>query len=291
MYSRWKSYLLYASLIIVGGGLIFGLTQAILAGYSASWTGFGDFTKPNGEFVRGKNLWDWLELLIIPLFLTGGAIALNFSEKNRERKLAEDRAKLEREIAMDRQQEAALQAYLDRMAELLLEKKFLTTEDKEVRDVARIRTLTVLRGLDIKRKGIVLNFLYEAKLIDRGKPIIELQGADLSGTKLINTILANTDLIGVDLTEADLHGSHFTNANLGGAILTRADLHNAILTIASLVNVNLQNANLSGAIFDRTNLKNTDLRGAVLQGAILNDTSLKDANLEGATMPDGTKHD
>ena len=68
------------------------------------------------ETVRAKNtgfevktLWDWMELLIIPLFLAGGAFFLNRSERNNER-----------EIATDRQREAAFQAYLTQMKDLLL---------------------------------------------------------------------------------------------------------------------------------------------------------------------------
>ena len=164
MNSRWKQYLLYASLIIVGGGLIFILVETV----RAKNTGF-----------ETKTLWDWMELLIVPLFLAGGAFFLNRSEKEIERQRTEDRANLEREIATDRQQEAALQSYLDRMAELLLEKKLRTTENKEVRNVARTRTLAVLRTLDGTRKGIVLRFLKEAGLIDKEKTIVDLEGADL----------------------------------------------------------------------------------------------------------------
>ena len=92
----------------------------ILSGYTVPWTGFGNYTASTGDFVRGKTLWDWMQLLIIPLFLFAGATAINRSEKEVERQRAEDRAKLEREIATDRQQEVALQAYIDRMSELLL---------------------------------------------------------------------------------------------------------------------------------------------------------------------------
>ena len=46
-------------------------------------------------------------IVIIPFVLAGGAFYLNRSERAIERKTAEDRAKLERELATDRQQEAA----------------------------------------------------------------------------------------------------------------------------------------------------------------------------------------
>ena len=61
-----------------------------------------------------KTLWDWLELLVIPVFLAGGAFYLNRSERA-----------VEREIATDRQQEVALQTYLDRMTDLLLGEKLI----------------------------------------------------------------------------------------------------------------------------------------------------------------------
>ena len=94
----------------------------IMLGRTVPWTGFGDYTTSAGELVPGKTLWDWMELLIIPIVLAIGAYYLNRSERAVERRIAEDRAKLEREIATDRQQEATLQAYIDRISELLLEK-------------------------------------------------------------------------------------------------------------------------------------------------------------------------
>jgi hypothetical protein len=51
--------LLYASLIIIGGGWIYILVETV----RVKNTGF-----------ETKILWGWLELLIVPLFLTGGTI-------------------------------------------------------------------------------------------------------------------------------------------------------------------------------------------------------------------------
>jgi hypothetical protein len=56
-----------------------------------------------------------MQLLIIPFVLASGAFYLNRSERAVERQTANERAELEREIAKDRLQEAALQSYLDRI--------------------------------------------------------------------------------------------------------------------------------------------------------------------------------
>jgi hypothetical protein len=66
----WKKYLLYGSLIIVGGGLIFIFVETV----KAKNTGFETKT------LRGR-----MELLVIPLVLAGSGFLLNCSEKEVER--------------------------------------------------------------------------------------------------------------------------------------------------------------------------------------------------------------
>jgi uncharacterized protein YjbI with pentapeptide repeats len=287
MKQAWKKYLLYGSIVIIGLVLI-------LAGYGVTWTGFGDYTLPTGNFVRGKTLWDWLELLIIPLVLAGGAFYLQRSERAVERKAAEDRAQLERELATDRQQEAALQAYLDRMAELLLNERSLKSQ--KVLNVARVRTLTTMRGLNAPRNGIVLRFLRDIGLVGKKESNLfvdaNLEGADLKGVNLENTNMAGVSLKGANLAVASL-----TGANLAGAVLDRVNLARAIMVAANLERAILEDANLEDAILSRSNLKSAHLVGANLENVNLSGTNVDysqlatAASLKGATMPDGTKYD
>lgn len=184
----------------------------------------------NNTGFETKTFWDWMELLIIPVVLGGIAFFFQSTERDTERLIAANRMKLEREIATDRQQEAALQAYLDRMSELLLVRELRTSQNEEVRNVARIRTLTVLRGLDEARKAIVVLFLYESRLIV-DELIVDLTGADLSGVKLSGVELSRVNLSKVNLSGAKLSSTKLNDANLNGA--------------------NLHSAKLSGAIFAR----------------------------------------
>jgi uncharacterized protein YjbI with pentapeptide repeats len=282
MKPTWKKYLLYGSAVIVGLALI-------LAGYSAAWTGFGDYTTPDGDFVRGKTLWDWLELLVIPLVLGIGAFFLNRSER-----------KNELEIATDRQQETALQAYLDRVAELLLEENLLESETAV--NVVRIRTLTVLRGLDSRRKGFVTKFLHGAGLITGEDSVVSLGGADLRGADLFSEFLREVNFEAANLEDANLGYAILEMAFLVGAILNRtnllhaklsnANLQAAVLQSANLELADLQRADLQGAVLTGAILKNADLSGAILRNAYVSDAQLATVKyLKGTIMPDGTIHE
>ena len=167
----------------------------------------------------------------------------------------------------ENQRKAALQAYIEKMSTLLLAQNLRdSSEDEEVRKIARVSTLTVLRRLDAERKGNVLRFLHESGLVDKDKRIIDLSGADLSGAGLSR----------VDLHLADLSLAHLFNADLHGADLHGADLRLADLSGANLSLAHLFNADLSGADLSRASVTPEQLGTAY---------SLKDT-----IMPDGSKH-
>jgi uncharacterized protein YjbI with pentapeptide repeats len=120
---------------------------------------------------------------------------------------------------------------------------------------------------------------------------VNLNGANLTKSKLIKAILINIKLNGANLTEADL-----TNANLFAADLSEADLTNANLFAADLTEVNLNNAKLFAADLAEANLTNAklfaadltqvNLTKAKLCAAVLPEANLTKANLLSANLID-----
>lgn len=234
----------------------------LIAGYRLNWawTGF------SGTTESYKTLYDWMQLLFVPVALTGFGFFLNYRERkaaerhadserqeeerraDNERDIEEKRAKAERDIAEDNQREASLKEYIDKMMELILHEGLLGSDPKrEVRETARIQTLTVLNRLDGKRKGFVLQFLYDSGLINKDNAIVDIRGANLQEARPMK----------LDFQEANLMEVNFAEADLREVLLFDADLSNA-------------------------NFK----------GAIVTDNQLKQAkSLKGAIMPDGSKYD
>src|SRR2546421_1487436 len=298
------------AVIITLGAVSITVIVMVIAGYIFhwDWTGLSPYTSPShpkdSNFQRGKTLWDWLQLLIIPLVLAVGGYLFSASVSKNEQKSAQLRDQTERNIAEDNQREAALQEYIDRMSELLLEKHLRESEeDAEVRNIGRVRTLTVLRRLDGERRGSVLKFLQESGLINKDRCIINLIGADLRGTDLVWSQLSRAKLNGVNLRDAklnrtDLQDTDLQSTNLEGAQLFGANLSGADLRKVTLGHANLYAANLSGADLSGASLSavfhfgaslfipqwSVDLSLAKLSGASLRGTNLRQANLYAANL-------
>lgn len=224
-----------------------------------SWTGF-----------QQKTLWDWLELLIIPAVISFGAFLLNQNQKQRDQIKTEEITR-----------ENSLQQYLDKMTELLLDdQRGFSNESSNERYMARTRTLTVLRGLDGDRKGIVVRFLHEATLVLDKDEKVKLQ--------LIGSDLSFVNLSGTNLSEINLNGTNLYYANFQDSDLSRAYLQNAFLYGANLTKANLSDADLSDANLESANLTGADLRRANLTGTILTKRQLlKAESIEGAILPRG----
>jgi len=182
---------------------------------------------------KGKMLWDWLQLLAafaIPMVVAFSTLWFTAAQSQ-----ASDRASIQQhltdlqtaqkqhltdlQIANDQQQEKALQTYIDRISDLLLNQNLAKSKSNdEVCKIARARTTTLLPQLNGTRKGSVIRFLYEAGLLNISPaPIVTLAGADLSYADLSNQYLRGADLHGTYLRGADL-----SNANLNRPLQQKA---------------------------------------------------------------------
>ena len=223
--------------------MLSGIAYLVVHGYSWPWTGFGHYTKPDENFVPAKTLWDWLQLLLIPSFLAIGAWLIDGSRKRSERRLE-----------ADRQRQKTLDDYYTCLTELLLQGRLKCSDtNTEVRNIARTRTLAALRLLDPGRRAQLLQFVYEAGLIN-ASPVINLNGADFTGALLDEATLAHAELRGVD----------FRGASLKNANLQHADLRGSDFSEAAFIRARLQNAKLVQARMTKANLTDADLRGADL---------------------------
>jgi uncharacterized protein YjbI with pentapeptide repeats len=209
-------------------------------------------------------LWDWIKLLIVPAVIAGGG--LWFSNQQRER---------EQRIANERAQDEALQSYLDAMDDALL--RHLSLEDASSdhssfisRELAQARTTTLIARLDAEHNKIVTRFLRNLALTR--PPINILWEADLAAAELAGAFLEEANLFKADLRKANLRGTNLSRTNLSGANLFEADL-----SYANLFGADLSYADLSGADLSQARVALDQLEQA--------------KSLEGATMPNGHKYE
>jgi len=257
------------------GVLLIGVWAFALLGREFAWTGFGPSTDARGNTVPGKTLWDWLDLIGIPLTLVIVGVWFNKAERRRERR-----------IERSRRLDSALQDYIDRMGELLLQHG-LDSKEKEVLLVARASTLTVLSRLNSTREHTVVQFLHEAGLLV-SLPTSPDDGVDADHTERSSSLLDGADLCSADLRHAILRGDNLSGARLLGADLQDADLRNVVLDDAILSGANLKSAQLQFAKLRRADLSGANLSEADVSGANLDRAILLGINEDGTLCDDRT---
>jgi uncharacterized protein YjbI with pentapeptide repeats len=302
----WQRSLVSKITILLAVFFVSSLVGGYTGNWYFSWVGVSDYvTSQNVE--RGKTLWDWLDLLIVPLALAFGVFLLNRTEGRATQQVEENRVR-----------EENLQNYIDRMEQFILREELVL--DTKAIEIARARTLTVLESLDGKRKGAILRFLYGAGLILSERPAISLgkanfndifldDEANLSGINLKDANLAKANLYRVNFGKAildtvnfrhaqlqrayfevaNLFGSNFSNADLSRAIFIKAELSNSnftetILTDADLSYASARVTNLSSSNLENANLYGANFGGADLHSAILNKADLRETNFDGANL-------
>ena len=312
--TRWwptRRQLLWAAGIVLALAFVISL----YGGYRYGWKWTGLVKDPD---FHKKTLWDWLGLLIVPAVLALGGYLFTRSESRRTQDIAREQRALDRELANrrthedrkaadERRQDDMLQAYLDQIGRLLLDKDRPLRESKEGdegRTLVRAQTLTVLPRLNGGRKRNVIQFLYESGLITKDSVIVDLKGADLTRVDLSEAAdLSGANLSYADLSEANLRRAYVSGANLSGANLSGADLNEANLNEANLSwAADLSGANLRGTSLRRANLRGANLSEADLSGADLSEADLSEAKatdkqldqaayLEDTILPNGQKYE
>jgi len=219
-------------------------------------------TREVEKMVERQNItfWQIVGTVLIPVIggLLIGWAGFRFNLRQREREEA---------VESQQAQDNAIQAYLDQMSDLLVDRHLRSLpKGSDIHRLAEARTLEVLLGLDSERKRRPLTLVYGLGLIknrlhtaDRDRALLDVE---------------NLSLNNLDTGERDGALLDLQNLSLDHADLTELSLRDAYLRFADLRGADLQGSDLSGA----------DLSYADLRGANLTNTDLSAVNLSGANL-------
>lgn len=254
--------------ILLGGilGLVVGGIIAVL--YKFNWSG-------NWSGFREKKLWDWMELLIIPVLLTAASFLFEHLGKtiSGEEKVNDAESKQQQilnsyydkmKIYLDKQSVRKLLHQLnenrdirnlndDQLEKIELIQLIATPELKQIESL----TYTILKALDNERKSQVLDYLYETGLVRLEIPTVRnrIGGDEIKCTRPSQELKKNyvyesaIHLENVNLDEIDLRDRDLKYINLCRAKLTKAKLSKSDLSFANINEADLNEANLDWAKF------------------------------------------
>lgn len=306
-------------ILLVGGLLFFGVLVLLLVLYNRGymqrlplWTGLGYAQDPElvlkgyekvqiaeetqeaqakkhtitYELQLGKTLWDWLQLLLVPVVLAIVAFSFNAGQ-----------ASMNQQLEQQSMQEQVVDTYLDQMSNLLLQYHLHDSQlGDPIRAIAQAITLTALDRLDSEHKNIIILFLYRADLLkyhyykhgekecidsslhnkfSNEQPIITLSQGNIEGVTINNLKLSCIDLHNMNLEGSNFSTSLLDRADLGLSLAMNADFSHASMKAANLYYLDLSDANLQGALLQYANMKGICLSHARLDGADLQHADLR----------------
>ncbi len=276
------------------------------------------------KYQSGKTVWDWLDLLAVPILLA--IIGYLFEQRNKREEARlererEEQARLQRDIAQDNLAEEAIQKYLDDIAKLLLNEEYR----KELFPIQEQESILFLRICLFKlavKSGLPSLIRYVSSIVEYSQENVEelfpskdnpvrdvartqtitilrrLEGDTDRQNRIINFlrdaelyefILKNANLLKINLSRAilwfaELQEAHLRSAELQGAHLSDAELQGAELWRAKLQGAELWRAKLQGAKLWRAKLQRAYLGYAKLQRAYLGYAKLQRADLRYAKL-------
>ena len=263
--------------------------------------------------LKGKTLWNWLDLLIAPAIISLIAVGLTVGWSLFDRQQA---SKLE----ATRYHQRLVREYINSVKVLLLDEyhheEYKKPEilPKDVENFIKSKTATTIKALkdSPEQRKRLIDFLRRvevgfAPLLNRDFQImpqdicdqkvttktkeyshflcgINLDKANLNESQLDHSIFQYAKFREVSFKKANLDSSHLQHAFLQEAHLQNTSLQNSDLAGAKLKDAKLKDAKLKDAKLKDADLKGVNLRGADLTRANLGGADLKDADLTGADL-------
>ncbi len=270
--------------------------------YEVKWTGFVQDEFPKSETIeyhQYKTLWDWLQVVGLPLSIAVLGLWVNYGLKQRDES---------RQLAAS--QADALRSYYEILSGLVTSGQ--PTDDSALvarrRGLLRAVTLMTLRQVDADGKSAVVQFLTETNIAglthsqhfvqniiadrhtsnDLDEYTIALDGADLSygnyrHVKFDNVSLCGVIFTGCNLDFVSLRGASIDNSDLPSKINLVHKIQNGMHRFVKLTNVDLSCCDLSRCVFSSLDLSGANLSNSILYGASFENSNLSGANLLGAS--------
>lgn len=266
-----------------------------------------------------RKLWDWMQLLIVPVML--GYLSLNLKSSYEVNQT---------DIAKQKNREEVLTRYLDTIMELSRDFDLIKNAKDEISEIkdkernnkelsemesyfyaneinkkelgivcnphedvgpilARSITMVALESLSEPKsteqyntvKSLIVDVLFQANLIDKTHAIVSLQKADLTKADMSRKYFPGTCFDSVFFNQSKLE-----SAQLNGGKVIRS-----IFDSAKLGGINLDNADLRGSRFINADLQGANLTGANLINiylkkpvSLFKGADLRGANLKGAIV-------
>ena len=242
------------------------------------------------KFFNGKNFFQLISALLLPLMLGIFTIVFTFSQQNlatqqraEDRQAAEQLRDFERNLAEERYQSELLDNYVKDFTQLANENDGSLTHHALLVTLARVRTLNILRQLSLQRSMRIIRFLLEASLLAQNTALdlssAELRHLDFRDLATNRKHLDRVVFAGMIFSEATLIELAMNNVTFRAAQFDRTDFSYSSLKQVDLSFANFNRSKLSSMQFHHVTLASAKMNQIDFSSTIFDDVAMNEADL------------
>ncbi|UJR08862.1 hypothetical protein I4U23_013117 [Adineta vaga] len=243
---------------------------------------------------RFKTISHFISAILIPVLLAVFTIILAFQQEsiaktNRDidLQIASKQHQQNLDLAIDEQRNTLLVTYIDDISDLLLANN-LSLNRQILNAIVYPKTLAVLRQLDSIRKGHLIQFLRNSRLIATENPtFLSLRYADFNSVRL-GSLRESINMQYISFASSYLENASFISGSFSHSDFTFSRMHGTLLNSsfnyatfheADLTEVDFSNSSVYKADFTAANLRNAKISSAKLNSV---------GSISNAALPNGT---
>ncbi len=173
-----------------------------------------------------------------------------------------------------------------RSAQMFIMGEVLSDVNTELAQRTTLSDVLVGRIISLSHAMKPYRYIVDNELIknpispERGQLLITLAKSNINKSFFVDNILQQANFTQAELTDTRLPNTMLRDINLGHANLANSDFENSNLSYAVLTNANLVNVDFTDAILKRANFSNANLTNANLRFAVLEGANFTSANLD-----------
>lgn len=267
------------------------LLLSINPSLAPSWFGIYEDPIPlnmPGNYIiihqQSKTLWDWLQLLLVPIILILGGFWLNRSESRHSLEMQKSINDTNLSIEKERFEDGILNSYINDIAQMIINSDTAKLRTNRIMAVYKIKTLTTLNRLNSERRNYLIQFLVDSKMLNYWDFLSDFKNIHVSGIFFNDVSFDDFKFIGSSISSSRFFSCSIQSSKSSHSDFTSSMFNDMKINIFDISSSKFIQSSLVKVIFSECKIKDSKFYGSKIQHSSLGNSTIESSDLSCSTI-------